>query len=205
MPFRYPDGLPLETEIKLKVANLDAIRRRLRYLRYRVHARRIFESNVVFDTTDRQFQSHGELLRVRRAGRNATLTYKGPGKPGRHKSREELETSISDADVVEHVLTRLGCQKTFRYEKFRTEYARPDEPGILTIDETPIGNYVELEGAPDWIDDAARELGFSPSDYVTKSYGTLYLEYCRERGVAPANMLFSRRTGERLTGRSKSS
>lgn len=205
MPFRYPDGLPLETEIKLKVANLDAIRRRLRYLRYRVHARRIFESNVVFDTTDRQFQSHGELLRVRRAGHNATLTYKGPGKPGRHKSREELETSISDADVLEHVLTRLGCQKTFRYEKFRTEYARPDEPGILTVDETPIGNYVELEGAPDWIDDAARELGFSPSDYVTKSYGTLYLEYCRERGVAPANMLFSRRTGERLTGRSKSS
>jgi hypothetical protein len=33
-------------------------------------------------------------------------------------------------------------------------------------------------------------LGFSTDDYITRSYGYLYLAYCRERRVPPSDMLF---------------
>ncbi len=33
--------------------------------------------------------------------------------------------------------------------------------------------------------------GFSHSDYITRSYGYLYLAYCRERRTRPKDMLFT--------------
>jgi adenylate cyclase class 2 len=91
---------------------------------------------------------------------------------------------------MELILARLGLGPVFRYEKFRTEY-KSGQDGTITVDETPIGLYLELEGQPPWIDRIAGELGFSEQQYVTKSYGALYLEYCWERGITPANMVFA--------------
>ena len=73
------------------------------------------------------------------------------------------------------MLSRLDFIPTFRYEKFRTEYHRAGETGVATLDETPIGVYLELEGAPAWIDRSARRLGFAESDYSTASYYGLYV------------------------------
>ena len=182
--------MPLETEVKISLRSIDAVRRRLRYLGYRVHARRIFESNIVFDSSDRKLRASGVVLRVRRAGHNSLLTYKAGAKPGRYKSREEIETTVANGGALEEILTRLGYTIAFRYEKYRTEYMRNGERGAITVDETPIGNYLEIEGAGKFIDEAARELGFSQSDFITKSYGALYLDYCRDRGITPTNMVF---------------
>jgi adenylate cyclase class 2 len=129
-------------------------------------------------------------LRVREAGGVATLTYKGTPAVGRHKSREELELEISDARAMGAVLGRLGLGPVFRYEKYRTEFRQPGRSGIATLDETPVGVYLELEGAPRWIDRAARELGFNEKDYITASYAQLYLEWCERRGVKPSDMVF---------------
>ena len=46
------------------------------------------------------------------------------------------------------------------------------------MDETPIGVYLELEGEGAWIDKVALQMGFSPAEYILKSYGTLYREHC---------------------------
>ena len=86
-----------------------------------------------------------QLLRLRRSGARSTVTYKGPAKRERYKSREEIEFDVSDASAFELVLDRLGYTPGFRYEKYRTKFAAP-EPGIITIDETPIGVFLELEG-----------------------------------------------------------
>jgi adenylate cyclase class 2 len=56
--------------------------------------------------------------------------------------------------------------------------------------ETPIGVYLELEGAPRWIDATARRLGFKRADYITDSYGRLYFVWCEQRGVHPTHMVF---------------
>ena len=66
----------------------------------------------------------------------------------------------------------------------------PGEPGVVTVDETPIGNFLELEGPAEWIDAKAAALGFTPSDYILESYGRLYLADCERRGVEPSNMVF---------------
>jgi hypothetical protein len=56
----------------------------------------------------------------------------------------------------------------------------------------PIGTYLELEGAPRWIDRTARALGFGPPDYITASYGRLYLEWCAREGREPSHMVFEK-------------
>jgi adenylate cyclase class 2 len=180
----------LETEIKLAVPDAAAARRLLRTSGFRVARRRAFESNAVFDTPERRFGRGGALLRVRESGRAAKLTYKGPAKPSKHKSREEREVEAGDAPTLRLILERLGFVRVFRYEKYRAEYRREETGGVVTLDETPIGVYLELEGTSGWIDRTARRLGFTEEDYITASYGRLYLEWCAERGRAPRDMLF---------------
>jgi adenylate cyclase class 2 len=178
----------LETEIKLPVTSLEETRRRIDALGFRLKTPRTFESNVLHDTRDATLRGRGCLLRLRETAGNAILTYKGPGQEGKHKVREELEVSLSEAQAASLILQRLGYHPVFRYEKYRTEYT--DGAGILTLDETPIGCYLELEGSPQWIDEAAEKLGYQEQDYITKSYGALYLSHCQERNILPTNMVF---------------
>jgi len=182
-----------EIEIKLAVDNAAAARRMLRGAGFRVSKARVFEANTMFDTPRLSLRHTRTMLRLREAGRTFTLTYKGPPLPSRHKSREEVETEVSDARSMRTVLERLGFRPVWRYEKFRTEYRLDHSSGMATLDETPIGLYVELEGGPRWIDRAARELGFSPADYITASYSRLYLDYVKGRGVKAGDMVFAGR------------
>jgi adenylate cyclase class 2 len=183
-----------EIEIKLRVADARVTRGLLRTAGFSVCRSRAFEDNVILDTADFGVRNRGSLLRVRAAGGTSTLTYKGPAAiGGRHKSREELEIEISHAATAFAILENLGFQRVFRYQKYRTEYSQPGARGVATLDETPIGCYLEVEGSPRWIDRTARKLGFSEQDYITLSYGALYLQFCAEHGIQPADMLFRRR------------
>ena len=180
-----------EIEIKLAAPSARAIRRTLRAAGFAVSSPRVFESNTVFDTPVMALRQAGTLLRLRQAGRVATLTYKGVALAGKHKSREELELEVSDHARMAAILARLGYQPTFRYEKYRTEFRQPAGAGIAMLDETPIGAYLELEGTPEWIDLTAHALGFSESDYITLSYGRLYQQWCAAHGCEPAHMTFA--------------
>lgn len=177
-----------ETEIKLWLRDAASARRRLIAAGFRLLKRRVFEQNTVFDTPSLKLRKAASLLRVRRAGKSATLTYKGPPIPGPHKSREELETAVSAPEALCGVLERLGFRPIWRYEKYRTEYRYG--AGVATIDQTPIGVFVELEGPPDWIDRTARRLGFSPADYIKASYARLYQQWCNEHQAKLMDMVF---------------
>jgi adenylate cyclase, class 2 len=181
-----------ETEIKLPVRDARSARRLLRSAGFRVSHRRVFEANTVFDTPKLTLRKSGRLLRVRVAGRRATLTYKGAAQPGKHKSREELEIDLPGAQPMSRILDRLDFRPTFRYEKYRTEFEQPGRKGVAVLDETPIGVYLELEGAPEWIDRAAKRLGYSEDDYILDSYGGLYLAWCKARRCKPGDMVFRR-------------
>jgi len=104
-----------------------------------------------------------------------------------------LEIEISDSGTALAILKNLGFHRVFRYQKYRTEYSQPGAHGVVTLDETPIGCYLEVEGSPQWIDRTARKLGFSENDYITVSYGELYFEFCASQGIQPADMVFTRR------------
>jgi adenylate cyclase class 2 len=179
-----------ENEIKLKVSDVVSAKRMLYRAGFRVYKRRLFEDNAVFDTPQQALRGSDSLLRLRVAGGQAVVTFKGKQTESKHKSREELETKVADAAMTRRIFERLGFEQRFRYQKYRTEYKQPGKSGVATLDETPIGVYVELEGAPDWIDRTAKRLGFSESDYITLSYGRLYLEFCETRRRKPGDMVW---------------
>ena len=184
-----------EIEIKLRLpSDISKIRRTLRKLGFRVAVARSHEFNTLFDNPKDSLGKQGKLIRIRRVGRHALLTYKGPSKSVRYKKRHELEVYVSDAELLEKMFKNIGYQPVFRYEKFRTEFAKPsDESGNVMLDETPVGNFLELEGTPRWIGRTAKLLGFSQADYITGSYGYLHMLYCREHGLKSKDMLFTSR------------
>jgi adenylate cyclase class 2 len=179
-----------ETEIKLAVKDARSARRLLREAGFVVSRPRVFEVNTVLDTLELGLRASSRLLRIRQAGRVATITFKGVPETGKHKSREELELEISNAAAMMSIMKRLGYHRMFRYEKYRTEFRQPRRAGVAMLDETPVGVYLELEGTPHWIDRTARRLGFQESDYITASYGRVYLDWCAANGCKPGDMTF---------------
>jgi adenylate cyclase class 2 len=187
-----------ETEVKLAVRNRRAIRSRLRGLGFRVVQPRHFESNALFDFPDLRLWKARCLLRLRQEGKRWLLTFKGRPLESRHfKIRREVETEVGDGPTLGLVLEALGLRESFRYEKYRTVFARSARAvraasRVVVLDETPIGDYVELEGPEGWIDGVARRLGYRRTDYIVASYATLYRQKCRERGEKPAHMIFQK-------------
>jgi adenylate cyclase class 2 len=182
----------IETEIKIPFqAGPQEARALIERQGYAVIEHRTLERDELFERAGSELKNADQLLRLRRSGARSTVTYKGPATRERYKSREEIEFDVSDPSAFELVLDRLGFKPRFRYEKYRTKFAAsPSEPGIVTIDETPIGVFLELEGPADWIDQTANRLGFSNAEYCTASYVALYKEYLRSHEDAPINMLF---------------
>ena len=90
----------------------------------------------------------------------------------------------------------LGFTPNFRYEKYRAEWS--DGRGHVVVDETPIGNFGEIEGPPRWIDRTARQLGIEPAQYLTANYIGLFFEWKR-RNRSPAREM----TFKAVTGKSK--
>jgi adenylate cyclase class 2 len=168
--------MPVETEIKFRVDDLAELSKRLLAAGFRLQTPRSFESNVLYDTPDRRMRVRTEILRIRSYAGRWVLTHKrlpdsGPGEDT-HKHRIETETEISDGDALAEVFLSIGLVAAFRYEKWRSEWE--DGEGHCVVDETPIGNFAELEGSASWIDRAANRLGIEPSQYITLSYGRLF-------------------------------
>ena len=177
-----------EIEIKFCVSDLRGLTRLVREAGFHLITRRTHEMNTVYDFPGLPLRKRGELLRLRKYGSEWVLTHKAKGTTGRHKSRVETETRIADGTKLEAILHALGFGPTFRYEKFRAEWS--DGKGYLVVDETPIGNFGEIEGASRWIDQTARILKIGPADYLTQSYTELFFDWKKENKSLSEEMTF---------------
>ncbi len=202
---RGVDAAHRETEVKLRVPDRTRFLRKLARLKAKLKRGRVHEMNTLYDTARGDLIARGEILRLRverpasrtngrgkprEAGgkeleASAWVTFKRPAmaegasQQKQYKIREEYEVRIFGSEELPRILEALGLQPTFRYEKFRTTYELPRLKGLkVVLDETPIGIFVELEGASRQIDRAAKLLGFSAEDYINKSYGALFMEAC---------------------------
>jgi len=178
-----------EVEIKFLVADAKALGRRLRASGFRLVTRRTHEMNVLYDRPGHPLRQRGEILRLRKYGQRWTMTHKSKGTARRHKSRQELETTVADGASLDRILRALGFSPSFRYEKFRSEWA--DGQGHVVIDETPIGTVAEIEGPPRWIDRTAKLLGVPQTSYITLSYGAMFEEWKRRTGSPAEEMTFA--------------
>jgi adenylate cyclase, class 2 len=184
--------MPVETEIKFRVADLAELAQRLREAGFRVVTARAFESNVLYDTPDRRMRARTEILRIRNYDGRWVVTHKrlpdGSAGEERHKHRIETETEVGDGNALEEIFLSLGLTTAFRYEKWRTEWS--DDEGHCVVDETPIGNYAELEGTSAWIDRVAARLGVNHAEYITLSYGRLFDQWREQHPACGEHLTF---------------
>jgi adenylate cyclase class 2 len=177
-----------ETEIKFHVDDIRALTTRLRAAGFRQVTRRTLEQNTLYDLPGSPLQKRGELLRLRKYGREWLLTHKAKSKVTRYKTRVETETKIADGDKLDRILRALGFALTFRYEKYRAEWN--DGRGHVVVDETPIGWFGEIEGPGRWIDRTAQALGIERSSYITESYAELFFAWKRRTRNPASDMTF---------------
>jgi adenylate cyclase class 2 len=163
----------LEIEVKIKVQLLDTWRQKIKLLPAVLETARVFERNIIFDTTQAGLKKRGILLRLRQQGAQTILTMKMPVQENSiYKVRKETEVEISNFANMEKIIRAIGFQVFFIYEKYREVFNALG--ARIMIDETPIGNFIEIEGNPEHIDAVAARLGFSAADYITDSYYRLF-------------------------------
>jgi adenylate cyclase, class 2 len=177
-----------EVEIKFRISDVRTLAGALKRAGFKQITRSTREMNSLYDLPGQKLRKQGELLRLRKYGEEWLLTHKAKGKLGRHKTRVELETHVENGEKMDAILRALGFAPTFRYEKFRAEWS--DGTGHVVLDQTPIGDFGEIEGPPRWIDRTARALGITPADYITQTYADLFFTWKRRTGGTAAEMTF---------------
>jgi len=188
-PKRKPASNPVETEAKIRVTTFTAVKRRLGRSRARVVSTRALEVNTLFDSPASHLRASGRSFRVRAYGGSGSVTLKGVARVvDGLKSRTELETQVKDPATLQRILLELGYRPQFRYEKFREVWKIGRT--LVCLDETPIGRFVEIEGACPDVHRTAATLGLGAAPILTASYPALWGESGR-RG----DMLFAPRPG----------
>ena len=180
--------MPKEIEIKFRVQSLRDVAKKLKAAKFRLVTPRTREVNTLYDLPGEVLRNRRELLRLRQYGKSWRLTHKSKGQAGRHSSRTELETAVSDGKMMDAILRALGYSPSFVYEKLREEWT--DGKGQVVVDHTPIGDFCEIEGQPRWIDATAKKLGVSHESYITKNYATLFAEWKQENKSPATEMTF---------------
>jgi adenylate cyclase, class 2 len=201
-----------EIELKFPVSNPESLQIRLHQLGFHLDTPRTFEHNTLYDTPDRTLRNRREVLRIRQYGPLCTVTHKrqpdqqAPVDTTRYKIRIETETIVAEGPALEEIFRQLGYLPAFVYDKFRTEWSQsvgpaPSITAHLVIDETPIGNYAELEGPPAWIDETLAKLGVDPATCLTDSYGRLFLDWKQRTASTAENLTFTEISQPILTPR----
>jgi adenylate cyclase class 2 len=185
--------MTLEIEAKLKVESLEAVRERLRAAGA-VFVRDVTERNLQYDSADGRLRQGDSVLRVRAlevhrgAALPATLTYKGPRRPGRVKRRTEIELAVPDADAATHLLEALGYVRLCLLEKRRETWQLHD--CHVELDELPyLGSFVEIEGPDESSIARAQEaLGLSDRPHIPEGYIALLHQHCKAHALPFAEL-----------------
>jgi len=178
-----------EIETKFYVRDMHQIEIQLDKLNARLLSPRILETNYRFDTLDRKLSSNLRVLRLRQDS-NQWITYKEPGASiDGIQIRHEIEFSISDISAARSFLEALGFLVIQTYEKFRTVYTLVDTK--IMLDELPIGNFVEIEGADlKSINRSANVLKLKWELKIESTYMTIYNNYCSLNDIKPDILSF---------------
>ncbi len=181
-----------EIEAKFCVRHLDALQSRLETQGALCMVPRRHEYNLRFDTPDGQLSRRHQVLRLRR-GDDVRLTYKEPlhaDAGGEVSARREMETVVQDFETMRAILLALGYEIYWIYEKYRAIY-RLDED-IITLDETPLGFFVEIEAAsPSAVLKRAAALGLDASAGSALSYRALFQRAAAQMQPPPPHLTFA--------------
>ncbi len=176
----------IEREIKFKVNDLITFKKQIES-EGGEHISEFFEDNIVFDDEEETLKKSKVVLRLRKSDR-ITLTVKKQIEKNRFKVMDEHEIEVSDFDETIMLLNLLGYKKVFRYQKRREIFRFINTK--LFFDDTPIGCFIEIEGAEDEIESIASKLGLNVENGTSKNYMEIFREHCKITGKKPNDMVF---------------
>ena len=155
-----------EVEVKILGVDREEVESRLN----RLKATKILEDDVdtiFFDFPSNSISKAKNLLRLRKIGSRAEITFKKFVESDKAKVRIEYAVSVSDFEAANSILQSLSLIPILRMEKHRTSYVMSD--GVEVDIDKYTGQYshiptlLEIEG-PDIpkIHSQAKLLGFEP-------------------------------------------
>lgn len=166
----------LEIEVKIQIEDPQRVRKNLLRSGAVLYKERHFEDNLIWDFPDKSLLQKKSALRLRISGKKAFLTFKGPQQKSRKfKVREEYETEIKNSRQTIKILQSLGYRMAFRYQKHRSVFRT--KKLVICLDETKVGNFLELEGDRSDIVRFAEALGYSKKEFIKTDYPELFKNY----------------------------
>ena len=187
-----------ENEVKFYVRDLARVEEHLGSLGAEPLQPRTHEHNLRFDTPERHLTQSFQVLRLRQ-DQHAYLTYKGPSDPlSEVSSRREIEIGVDDFTNAQRFLEALGFEVAITYEKYRTSYLYKTVE--LALDETPMGNFVEIEGeTAALIQKTAKELKFNWHARIKSSYLALFHQIKEKYHLDVQNLTFEEFRGKHFS------
>lgn len=146
----------IETEKKFRLnkRQREAVLRRLPEIGATLKSEEFEENTLYMGGT---LSSGSSVLRLRRVGGRATLTFKKriPSSTAIKHQRED-ETGVADPEAMEAILDALGFTPALVYEKRRQTWVLGNTE--IVIDVLPFGLFMEIEGRVSAIKTVERKL-----------------------------------------------
>lgn len=165
----------LEIEVKIRIEDPEGMTRKLLEQGAKLDKDRYFEENTLYDFPDRNLTKRHQALRLRKIKKKTYLAFKGsPEKSRKFKIREEYETEVKNIMQIKKIMKSLGLVPCFQYEKYRTVFRKKNLK--VCLDETPVGDFLEIEGKQTQIVRFTQSLGFKKKNFIKKDYVALLTE-----------------------------
>lgn len=159
----------VEIEVKIRISDIKNLGEKILQLGAKLEKERFYEENTLYDFPSKILYKKRQALRLRKMNKKSFLTFKGPPQKSRKfKIREEYETEVKNENQLRKILKSLGFIPIFNYEKHRTVYRKKSLK--ISLDETSIGNFIELEGKRGEIVKFANALGVSKREFIKLDY-----------------------------------
>jgi adenylate cyclase class 2 len=159
----------VEIEVKIKISDIEETISKITKLGAHLEKKRHLETNTLYDFSSRSLYRKKHALRIRKINKKIFFAFKGsPQRSRKFKVRDEFETEVKNEKQLKHILKSIGLVPSFHYKKYRAVFRHKKLK--ICLDETSIGNFLELEGEREKIVKAARALGFSKKEFIKKDY-----------------------------------
>ncbi len=176
--------IEVEKKYRLTIRQRDAVLRRLLQIGAKPRGEE-FEENTLY--SGEALKGGSSVLRLRRAGKTATLTYKERfATSSSIKHQREDETGVSDPVAMDAILDVLGFTPSLVYEKRRQTW-RLGKAEIV-VDELPFGLFMEIEGSEDEIRATERKLGLKG----LRTEHATYPQLAEKHGTRYGNLIEAR-------------
>ncbi len=179
----------VEIEAKLHVPDLKPVEEALKASGATLKAERVYERNVRYENAEQSLTASGRVVRLRQDTR-VRLTYKEPTDQmnANVSTRAELEVTVSDFEMMNLILAKLGYHPAWLYEKYRTTYELAGAEVVL--DEMPYGLFVEAEGDAESIENALQSIHLHEQKRLQGSYSDWFFRIKAQLGLTFNDLTF---------------